>query len=80
MPSRLKHYKDKKKALVYRNRHRKKNYHRGNFSLSPYNLWEYWEYKIILKCKRKSDIYLAKLLQRSIQSIQIKRCRLLKEQ
>lgn len=73
----LKKMKDMNKARISRNRQRKRYYQKTNFSLKrrkfrDYDVW------IILNSKF-SDVEIAKTLKRSVLSIQIKRCRLLKK-
>lgn len=78
MPLSLKFYKDSKKRDKYRNRSRKKNYEKGRrYSRSGYNHYTMKECRLILGHKIP-DIELAKMLKRSVQAIQIMRCRLKK--
>lgn len=76
MPLSLKFYKDSKKRDKYRNHSRKKNYENGRrYSRNGYNYYTMKECRLILEHKMP-DIELAKILKRSVQAIQIMRCRL----
>lgn len=78
MPLSLKFYKDSKKRDKYRNRSRKRNYENGRrYSRGGYNHYTTKECRLILGHKIP-DIELAKILKRSVQAIQIMRCRLKK--
>lgn len=72
----LKLYKDKDKALKARNRWRKNNYTKGRkYSTSKGKRYTIEEVKLVLD-HSIPDIELAKLLKRSVQSIQTKRSEL----
>lgn len=73
MPKSLKNYKDKEKAHLYRNRSRKTYYKKTQ--TGKRRCWTTEEMEMILD-KKYSDMELADILERSVQSIQIKRSRL----
>lgn len=79
MPKCRKTYKDMDKYNDYVNRNRKANYQKGNFSDGTARPYTLDEMELILE-HSMSDRELAKLLKRSVQSIQIKRCRLKKKE
>lgn len=66
-------------ANDYRNRHRKKNYSKGNFSDGSRKRWLDSELDM-LYTSQLSDRDLAKQLKRSVQSIQVKRCKELRKE
>jgi len=72
MALRSKDYKDKDKLLITRNKQRKK-YYKQTQGNKP-RLWTNEEIKLILESEI-TDKELASQLNRSIQSIQLKRCR-----
>jgi hypothetical protein len=76
MPNWVKQYKDKEKARNLRNIHRKRNY--AKTQGYPPRDWTTQEMDLILS-SNKTDAELSEILNRSVQSIQIKRCRLKKE-
>lgn len=76
MPNWVKQYKDKTKARNLRNVHRKRNY--AKTQGYPAREWTVTEMDLILNSD-KSDRELSLTLNRSMQSIQIKRCRLKKK-
>lgn len=73
MPKSLKNYKDKEKARLYRNRSRKTYYQKTQTGKRRY--WTVEEMEMILE-KKYSDMELAGILKRSVESIQIKRSRI----
>lgn len=76
MPNWVKRCKDKEKAGTLRNIYRKRNYSKTQgYSKRE---WTLQEMDLILN-SNKSDAELAKVLKRSVQSIQIKRSRLKKK-
>ena len=78
MPSRLKFYRDLEKLKEYRKRGRKSNYIKGRiFSNGEYRPYTNRECRLILAHKI-FDRELARILKRSVQAIQIMRCRLKK--
>lgn len=77
MPNWVKQYKDKEKARNFRNIQRKRNY--AKTQGYPPREWTLQEMDLILNSD-KTDRELAEILKRSVQSIQIKRCRLKKEE
>lgn len=80
MPSSLRYYKDIKKRNEYRNRIRKNNYERGRkYSIKKRRYYTTKEYRMVLAHKM-SDIELAKHLKRSVQAIQVLRCKLKKKE
>ena len=69
-------YKDKVKMRAYRNRQRKINYDRGNFITRPgkrYQPYEDWEVLFSTETDRK----VARELNRSVRSIQLRRWKIL---
>lgn len=76
MPNWVKQYQDKDKARSLRNLHRKRNY--AKTQGYPKREWTIQEMDLILN-SNKSDAELAKVLKRSVQSIQIKRSRIKKK-
>lgn len=76
MPNWVKRYSDKERARNLRNMHRKRNYSKTQGY--PPRDWTVGEMDLILNSE-KTDRELAEILKRSVQSIQIKRCRLKKE-
>jgi len=76
MPKCLRAYADKKKALRYRNKSRLANYARGNVNsnrrFKRYSRIE----KICIRDRVFSDRTLALLLERSVQAIQLQRCKI----
>lgn len=76
MPNWVKQYPDKEKARLLRNIYRKRNY--AKTQGYPKREWTLHEMDLILYSD-KSDTELARELKRSVQAIQIKRCRLKKE-
>lgn len=80
MPNTVYKYHDKVKARLYRNRNRKNNYTKGRiFNAKSHQAFTTTDCKIILEHKL-CDREIAKLLQRSVQSIQIMRSRLKKKE
>lgn len=79
MPKYLKCYKDKEKARRTRNKHRRQNYQKTAFAPNSGKLWSEYEDAIILE-HTVTDFELAKLLKRSVGSIQNRRCRLKKKE
>jgi hypothetical protein len=73
MPSHLKNYKDKSKAMAYRNKQRKANYKSTQIKV-PRRKWEYKEL-FAIHCSALSDRELSKQLSRSVSAIQQKRSR-----
>ena len=76
MPSSLKFYKDKEKALSYRNKQRKRNYSRNKHEVFGGRKFSEFDCSIILNSELL-DREIAKTLKRTVQSIQIKRSRLI---
>jgi hypothetical protein len=76
MPNWVKTYRDKEKARTLRNMHRKRNYSKTQGYVK--REWTLQELDMIVNSD-KTDRKLSHELNRSIQSIQIKRCRLRKE-
>lgn len=76
MPDWVKRCKDKEKARTLRNIYRKRNYSKTQGY--PPRTWTLQEMDLILD-SNKTDVELAELLKRSVQSIQIKRSRLKKK-
>lgn len=76
MPNYVRWYKDKDKARKLRNKHRKRNY--AKTQGYPKREWTVKEMDLVLSSD-KSDRELSLILNRSMQSIQIKRCRLKKD-
>lgn len=77
MPNWVKRYSDKERARNLRNIHRKRNY--AKTQGYPPRDWATQEMDLILNTDR-TDRELSEILKRSVQSIQIKRCRLKKEE
>lgn len=77
MPKSIKLFRDRNKAVEYRNRQRKINYQSGDFGGGVKRKYEPWEEKFILESPLP-DRDIAKRLDRSIASIQHKRMRLLR--
>ena len=79
MPN-INRYRDKVKFKLYRNRNRKNNYTKGRiFNAKSHQAFTTTYCKIIREHKL-CDREIAKLLQRSVQSIQIMRSRLKKKE
>ena len=76
MPKCIKNFRDKDKAREYRNRQRRINYHRGDFSNGTGRSYKWWEIPIIL-LHLMSDRTIARRLNRSVMAIQLKRNKLL---
>jgi hypothetical protein len=72
MPKTIARYKDKNKALKWRNFQRKENYKRGNFCQSKRRPWTKREITLIM-CSTKLDRILAEQLKRSVSAIQVRR-------
>ena len=79
MPKSIKRFKDKDKARVYRNKQRRKNYITSRPVERVRRFWTPEENERVLYIPRRSDRELAVELNRSMQAIQVQRCRLLKE-
>lgn len=77
MPSFVKRMKDKDKCRMIRNKQRQKNYAQTNI-YPPKGAWANWEEELVLE-HSMTDRQLSKLLERSVQAIQLKRSRLKKE-
>lgn len=77
MPSFVKRMKDKDKCRMIRNKQRQKNYAQTNV-YPPKGAWAGWEEELVLE-HSMTDRQLSKLLERSVQAIQLKRSRLKKE-
>lgn len=76
MPNFLKNY-PKEKGRILRNSQRKRYYDKYNFNKEKhYKKWSTREIEII-KFSNDPDVIIAKYLKRSVQAIQIKRCRIL---
>ncbi len=65
-------YRDKDKAMVYKNRQRKINYAKGDFRKEHHKNYDKQEEMLILEFKG-TDRELAEKLDRSVKSIHIKR-------
>lgn len=78
MPKCKKRYKDMDKYREYVKRNNRKYYRKNNFADSKRKVFTSEEIKLILD-HDMTDAELAQKLKRSIQSIQIKRCRLNKD-
>ena len=76
MPSFVKRMKDKDKCRMIRNKQRQKNYAQTNI-YPPKGAWAGWEEELVLE-HSMTDRQLSKLLERSVQAIQLKRSRLKK--
>ena len=76
MPSFVKRMKDKDKCRMIRNKQRQKNYAQTNI-YPPKGAWANWEEELVLE-HSMTDRQLSKLLERSVQAIQLKRSRLKK--
>jgi hypothetical protein len=73
MPKSIKFFKDKKKALAYRNRQRKQNYDKSvKFGINKNQRWSAEDVAIIMK-HGVNDIVIAKLIGRSVAAIFNKR-------
>jgi hypothetical protein len=79
MPKSIKNFHDKEKARIYRNNQRKENYHRGGFIFQGKRRWDNEEKKLLMGWDKNTRL-LAKILKRSVQSIQSKRYRLKHEE
>ena len=77
MPSFVKRMKDNDKCRMIRNKQRQKNYAQTNI-YPPKGAWANWEEELVLE-HSMTDRQLSKLLERSVQAIQLKRSRLKKE-
>lgn len=75
MPNVFKHYKNREKMLIARNRLRKRNYAKTQGYAT--RSWTVHEIEMILN-PDKLDTELSHELKRSVQSIQVKRCRVKK--
>lgn len=74
MPNSLKHYNNEADCRRYRNHQRKQNYQQTqNYDKRPWN--DPWEDELILK-HDITDRELSEIIQRSVEAIQIRRCRL----
>jgi hypothetical protein len=77
MPSGIRHYKDKNKARSYRNKQRKRNYSNGRVHTDKSGMpWTDEEILILKNSSGLTDRELSAVLGRSVQAIQIKRCRI----
>lgn len=78
VPKTLKTFADSDKARAYRNRQRKINYDRdGSDRRHSHKPWLRYEVEMILD-REYSDRELARILGRSVEAIQVKRCNLKK--
>lgn len=76
VPKTLKTFADSEKARAYRNRQRKVNYDRdGSDRRNSYKPWLRYEVEMILD-KKYSDREIARIIGRSVEAIQVKRCSL----
>ena len=74
MPKCLKFYKDKKKALAYRNRQRAINYSKSD-EWAEKHPWTKSEDIMVLE-RKTTDFELSKIIKHSIRAIQIRRSKL----
>jgi len=80
MPKSIKFFRDKEKAVKYRNKQRKSNYKKGRIhARSGKQRWSAEEIKTLLLFTG-SDFELSYKINRSVEAIQIKRCRLVAAQ
>jgi hypothetical protein len=80
MPKSSKYYRNQEKRLEWANRNRRQNYRRGRFGPKYIRrLYTSEEDELILD-HNVTDRSLAKKLKRNVQSIQVRRCRLKKEE
>lgn len=77
MPKFVKSYRNKDKARITRNRQRQKNY--AKTAIYDKREWCAWEEDLVM-AHTISDMDLSALLERSVQSIQLKRWRIKKLQ
>lgn len=78
MPKSIHAYADKEKALIYRTRQRKQNYDESKkFADRSHKQYTVEECEMILE-HSITDFELGKIIHRSVEAIQGKRCKLLK--
>jgi len=77
MPKTFKLFKNEEKALKYRNSQRKKNYASGQFNSKKKIRFTLAEDKMVMS-RKITDRQLAEALDRSIQSIQMRRYKLIR--
>ena len=78
MPIRIKFYRDANKARTIRNKQRKLNYQRGRVHQSTKGHWTKADIELLFSL-HKCDRDIAALLGRSVQGVQVKRVRVLKQ-
>jgi hypothetical protein len=79
MPKIPKKLVSKKDIIAYRNSDRKKNYSKGRkYDEKNRKKWSEYDIDLVISFEG-TDRELSKIINRSVQSIQIKRCRILKK-